>query len=116
MLTPLWTCSLPIAMPRARSRERFQLGLESSEVEWKAVLTKLSQDLRGCSIDTSGESGREISKAHSEGRVFKTETREVGDGCDVPDAAAIFPAYASSDVDLLFERPGGNLDAKTEKG
>lgn len=103
-------------MPRARSRERFQLGLESSELEWKTKLKKLNQGLRGCSINTSGESGREISKAHPEGRVFKTETREVGDGCDVPDAATICPAYASSDVDFLFERPGGNLDERTEKG
>jgi len=67
---------------------------------------------RGCGIDSSWESGSKIGKAHTEGRVFETKTGEVANGCDITNTAAIRPADASSDVDLLLKRPRSDLHTK----
>jgi len=72
-------------------------------------------DSRGCGIDRSWESGSKIGKAHTEGRVFKTETGKVANRCDITDTAAIRPADASSEVDLLLKRPGSNLHTKKDE-
>jgi len=76
-------------------------------VLWNNLVKKYSrkprQDSRGCSIDRSRESGGEIGKADSEGRIVKAETREVVYRRDIADAAAILPAHSSGDVDLLFK-------------
>jgi hypothetical protein len=71
-----------------------------------------SEYLRGRGIDGSRENGGEIGKAHTEGRIFKTETGKVVDGRDIPDTTTIHPAHASGDIDLFLERPGGNLHKK----
>ena len=65
--------------------------------------------LRGYSIDTSGENCGEIRAIHTEGRVIKTEAREVADERDIAATAAVHKAHSGGDIDLLFERPVGNL-------
>ena len=54
-----------------------------------------------------------ISITHSEGGVRGTETGEVAaEGCDITRIAAIAITHAGSEVDLLLERPGGELDTR----
>ena len=108
MLTPLPTCSLPIATPRARSNERFHLSLSERKIKIKRC-----QYSRRRSVDTSGENSDKIRVSHAEGGVIKTETGEVADGRSIAAAAApVHPTHSSGDVDLLFQRPVGNLHEK----
>jgi hypothetical protein len=81
----------------------------------KPKLRRPREDSRGCGIDSSGEGRNEIGETYTEGRVFKTETGKVANGRDIPDAAAIRPANASGDVDLLLKRPGSNLHIKKDE-
>ena len=110
MLTPLPTCSLPIAMPRARSNERFHLSL-SLQSERK-IKIKQCQYPRRRSIDASGENSDKIRAIDAERGVFETETGEVADARNITATATVHPAHSSGDVDLLFERPVGNLHGK----
>ena len=73
---------------------------------------KQCQYLRRRSIDASGENSGKIRAIHAEGAVIKTETGEVADGRDIAATTAVHPAHSSGDVDLLFERPAGNLHGK----
>jgi len=63
----------------------------------------------GRGINRSWESGNEIGKSHSEGRVFKAETRKVVYRGDIPDASAVLPAHSSGNVYLFLQRPIGDL-------
>ena len=67
---------------------------------------------RRCNIDASGKNSGKIRAIHAEGGVIKTETRKVADGSNIAATTAVHPAHSSGDVDLLFERPSGNLHGK----
>lgn len=49
---------------------------------------------------------------HAERGVTKTKTGEVAEGRNIAATAAIHPAHSGGDINLLFERPVGNLHGK----
>ena len=73
-------------------------------------MKKLSQDPRTHGIDGTWEleSGDEIGEAHSEGRIFETETRKVADGWNVTGASAILPLMPVYKKIKLNYRSRGN--------
>jgi hypothetical protein len=107
------TCSLPIATPRPRIKERFQLCSQTSEVKTKArVKIIIIHNSRRRGINSSRERSDKVSKSYSERGIFETEPGEVTDGRNITDAAAIGPSHASCDIDSLLERPCGDLDRR----
>jgi len=86
--------------------------MENHEIKRETKLKRSCQGSRRRCVDSSWENRNEIGRAYPKWPIFETEAREVGDRRYVTSAAAIRITYTSSDVDLLFERPCGNLDTK----